>query len=453
MSLIEALSNMPRDHVVVSGSLGNRAVKDLLQYAEKYGERVRGYRVILMLQNPVELIENLVALDGNAEVITLVPADTTTKNLNSILKSSGCNLVVGGVGHNIIEPLIQVESLPCFNAKPHIQVVMGEEKKTTWQLVTSGTTGAPKIVAHTLESLCRTVRGCNNDGMRARWGLLYDHTRFAGVQVILQSILSGSTLIATDSSDTLSNRIAALALQGCTHLSATPTLWRNILMIPGSATLPLYQITLGGEIADNRILAALRGGYTNSYVTHIYASTEAGVGFSVKDGLAGFPVTFLESPPAGIALRIRSGCLQIRNTRLTSTYVGTSDKFCDEEGWIETGDSVEITNERVYFLGRASGIINVGGSKVYPEEIERLLIMNPVIRSARVSGRRSSVVGTVVVADIIPAFPPVDAALFRAEIRSYLQPKIPSFKVPQIINIVDEIETNAAGKIKRGKSD
>ena len=83
--------------------------------------------------------------------------------------------------------------------------------------------------------------------------------------------------------------------EGVNAMSATPTLWRKILMSDASRSLALRSITLGGEIADQQVLSTLASTYPSARIRHIYASTEAGTGFSVTDGKAGFPVSFLEN--------------------------------------------------------------------------------------------------------------------------------------------------------------
>jgi acyl-coenzyme A synthetase/AMP-(fatty) acid ligase len=221
-------------------------------------------------------------------------------------------------------------------------------------------------------------------------------------------------------------------------------------MTPGAGQLPLRQITLGGEIADERILATLKSTYPNARVTHIYASTEAGVGFSVKDGKPGFPASYLDQPPADLELRIAEGRLHIRNTNVLPTYVGTDDRFGSAEGWIDTGDNVEHVGDRIFFLGRASGVINVGGNKVHPEEVERLLLSHPAVQEARVFGKPSSIVGAIVIADIVLANAPKDPTALRAEIKAYLKSRTESYKVPAMLNLVSAIETTATGKLSRG---
>ena len=123
--------------------------------------------------------------------------------------------------------------------------------------------------------------------------LLYGMQRFAGIQVFLQSIFNSSLFIPN-----LSNNLNFIVNQFLDNsincLSASPTLWRKLLMSPKFTELQMRVITLGGEIADQNILNALKKNFKDAKIRHIYASTEAGVGFSVTDGLAGFPKKYLE---------------------------------------------------------------------------------------------------------------------------------------------------------------
>lgn len=159
---------------------------------------------------------------------------------------------------------------------------------TRWLMTTSGTTGLPKMVPHTLATLSRSTSRFEG-GTVQTWGLLYDPTRFAGLQVVLQALIGGGPLALPDTGRPLSEQVEALAAAGCTALSATPTLWRRILMAQGHERLALRQATLGGEIVDQGTIDALRSAFPNARITHIYASTEAGVGFSVRDGAGRLP--------------------------------------------------------------------------------------------------------------------------------------------------------------------
>lgn len=312
------------------------------------------------------------------------------------------------------------------------------EPSTRWVLYTSGTTGTPKPISHTLASLSRTVV---SDGAASSlvWGLLYDPNRMAGVQVVLQSVLSGARLVAPRLSDPLGQRIVALVAGGVDALSATPTLWRQILQLPQSADLSLRQITLGGEIADQTVLDALRHRYPTARIVHVFASTETGAAFSVRDGRAGFPLSYLTDPPRDIALEIREGILHVHSPDASAA---------GPDGFASTGDIVEIVDDRVLFRGRATGVVNVGGSNVWPEEVEQLLRSHPAVADAVVTATPNPLAGNLLVARVVPAADAERAGLAKT-LRAFVREQAPSTHVPATVKVVDEIGTSAAGKAVR----
>lgn len=319
---------------------------------------------------------------------------------------------------------------------------------TEWIMTTSGTTGTPKMVLHSLESLCRTTK-VDKPPMPVRWAMLYDYSRFAGMQVVLQSLLSGATLVVPKEETSLSEKVGFFVSMGCTHASATPTLWRNILMIPDAKGWPLRSIALGGEIADNRVLANLAAQYPSARITHIYASTEAGVGFSVVDRSPGFPVAYLSAPPAGIDLKVIDDKLFVRNIEVAAEYLGSHERLRSLDGWIDTGDVVQITNDRVYFLGRESGAINVGGNKVTPETVENVLMSHSSVAHAYAYAKKNPFSGNVVAAQVV--LHPIEGNLAETKksLFDHLHQNLEAYQVPATIKFVGQILLNSAGKVNR----
>lgn len=451
MSLVHALEGRARDSLVLVGHEGQRSVGELLDLARSGQSKLAGARLAIQISDPIDGVSSLVAASGVAKSLALLPPALSEADTASLLVRSGSDVFLSD-SHAVGDPPAGVSVWPSLQALPaRFALDVQSEFDTIWLLATSGTTNTPKLVAHMLDGLCRTVRK-GETAAAARWGLLYDFSRFAGLQVVLQAIFGGSMLIIPPQNATLRERLEFLREHACTHLSATPTLWRAIVMTPGCRDLPLRQITLGGEIADARILSTLQNVYPNARITHIYASTEAGVGFSVKDGQPGFPSSYLEHPPAGLALRVVDGRLHIRNTTVKPVYVGTGHQFGSEDGWIDTGDSVEVVGGRIHFRGRASGVINVGGNKVHPEEVERVLLEHPGILACRVFGKSSSIMGTLVAVEIVPHEPSAEPATLRSEIKAYLQNKLESYKVPAVLKIVEDLQVTSTGKLARGAS-
>jgi len=115
------------------------------------------------------------------------------------------------------------------------------------------------------------------------------------------------------------------------------------------------------------------------------------------------------------------------------------------DAWLSTSDRCEVAGDRVYILGRADKTINVGGYKVYPLAIEKLIISQPGVAEARVYGVANPISGALVAADVVLS-PGEDPAAARPRILAACREQLPSFQVPRVLKVVDAIETGASGE-------
>lgn len=335
----------------------------------------------------------------------------------------------------------------------------GTAVATRWDLATSGSTGAPKFFAHAFASLARGVPAppypAPSDPAQGQgapvWGMLYDPCRFAGLQVLLHALLGGSRLVAPAADLPFAQRIASLAAGGVTHLSATPSLWRRVLMAPAARDLALRQVTLGGETADQPLLDRLARQFPAARISHHYASTEAGTGFSVHDGIAGFPQEWLDRAPHALALRIRDDMLWIRPD--PQTLRAGREALFDADGFLCTQDRVELAQGRVRFLGRAGNVINVGGAKVHPERVEAVLKQHPAVLDCQVVPRPSAMLGALIAARVVldpgdaaHGAPPADTI---AALKRWCREHLPREARPATIEIAPELALTRAGKVAR----
>lgn len=315
---------------------------------------------------------------------------------------------------------------------------------TRWYLATSGTTGTPKWIAHSFTSLSRAAKA-SAQSAALHWALCYQPSRFAGLQVLLQSLLSGAVITDCSSGDA-QQRFSLMQQHGVNAVSATPSLWRQLLMTAQLNTLPLQQITLGGEIADQPLLDTLAALFPAARLLHIYASTEAGVGFAVADKRAGFPASWLKQRHSNLLLKVDANQhLWLKPPQLPDTGLASD---ADSDSYLDSGDLVTIEQDRVIFLGRASGVINVGGNKVHPEQVEQVLLQYPGVRQARVYAKASSVLGQLVIADIV-VDSATDAKTLQAQLLHHCQAQLERYQLPARFNIVSSLATNAVGKLSR----
>jgi acyl-coenzyme A synthetase/AMP-(fatty) acid ligase len=314
-------------------------------------------------------------------------------------------------------------------------------------LFTSGTTGKPKLVHHYWKALLEGVINRSLDkNQGARWLVPYQPHSFAALQVILSALLSSGTLVFPEHGD-FKAYVQAVADHAITHISATPTFWRAFLLAAAGQEFPsLQQVTLGGEAVDQATLDRLRTTFPHARVSHIYASSEAGTLFSVHDGRAGFPAEWLDQEIRGsIHLRIRNGGLEVLTPRRMRSYASGQPPPLLEDGWLITGDLVERRGDRVVFCGRTDRIINVGGLKVSPDEVEDFLLSHPSVREAKVYSIPSPLAGQIVGAQVI-ADPGSDVESVLSELRTYCARHLPPHKRPRSLSCVLHIAMAESGK-------
>ena len=439
------------DNCTLIFSSGGEVQRDAAVAVPVQSEHLTGIKIALCIVDAGVALRALVALDGVADCILLLsPAANPEANMD-LVRRMDCDAIIADAPSTLAcldQSPPAFKTLETLIASRH-QGYSPPVSETRWIMSSSGTTGTPKLVSHSFASLTKSTKDNVARGKTQRWGMLYDYTRFAGLQVFLQSVVSGALLITPDYDAPLDEKIALFAKMGCTHLSATPTFWRKIIMTPGSEKLQLKQVTLGGEIADDRILGGMSAHYPQARVVHIFASTEAGVGFSVSDGKAGFPQSYLTAPPAGVDIKVDDAKLYVRNPHVMPGYVGEQRVFASSDGWVETDDIVEIMQGRVFFLGRASGVINVGGDKVHPEEVERVLLAHPHVAAARVYAKSNPITGALVVADIELVDPQMDKKDAHNSVKAYATRLLERHKVPAMLKVVSGFETNVSGKLVR----
>lgn len=334
--------------------------------------------------------------------------------------------------------------LPKTSASTRLAVSIASVAPTRWYLTTSGTTGTPKWISHSFTRLSRAVKISAQSGL-LRWALCYQPNRFAGLQVLLQSLLSGARICDCGRGDA-QQRINMMRQHQLNAISATPSLWRQLLMTGQLNTLVLQQVTLGGEIADQALLNTLNRLFPKARLLHIYASTEAGAGFAVADKRAGFPSCWLRQHHSGFALKVDNQ--QHLWLKLPQTAEVSLAEQGEHDGYLDTEDLVSIEEDRVIFLGRASGVINVGGNKVHPEQVEQVLLLHPSVLQARVYAKASSVLGQLVVSDIV-ADAEVDRKTLQLQLILHCQQYLQSYQLPTRFNFVTGLATNATGKLSR----
>jgi acyl-coenzyme A synthetase/AMP-(fatty) acid ligase len=415
-------------------------------------ENLRGRSVLIALADPFLVALALIELDGLARRMTLYPPDLALEHLPYVIRYAEVDAVVcdgsflsgasiGAAQHAICAPAL----VPRVHASQ-------ERLTTEWVLLTSGTTGRPKMVLHTLASLAGAI-AASESHTEVVWGTFYDIRRYGGLQIYLRAVLTRSSLVLTWPQELVANFLQRAGEAGVTHISGTPSHWRRALMSPEADRIAPRYIRLSGEIADQAILNSLRSFYPDAEIAHAFATTEAGVAFDVRDTLSGFPASML-TDTSDVDLKVVDATLRVRSSRTAERYLGEgSPVLKDPDGFVDTGDVLDLRDGRYHFQGRRDGVINVGGLKVHPEEVEEVLNRHPQVRLSLVKAKKNPITGALVVADVLlknPSTPEGEQAheLQRA-IKQFCRESLAPQKVPTAISFVPALAISETGKLVR----
>lgn len=299
-------------------------------------------------------------------------------------------------------------------------------------IFTSGTTGQPKSVNHSVQTLIREVR-ISDKHKNDIWGLAYNPTHIAGLQVIFQALLNLNALIFLFEApaDVIFNLIKQ---NNITHLSATPTFYR-VLLPAAEQFNSIKNISLGGEKASEQLLNFINQTFPLAKITNIYASTEAG--------------TLLATHGVGFQIpKHKRELIKVEDfeIKIHKSLLGKAESFNNSE-WYATGDLIEWIDETNFvfkIVNRKNELLNIGGNKVNPNEIEALIESFEGVQAVLVYGKPNSVIGTILCCDI-----QADNTVTEAMIKSFLKDKVQPFKVPRIFQFKENLQTTRNGKIKR----
>jgi O-succinylbenzoic acid--CoA ligase len=285
-------------------------------------------------------------------------------------------------------------------------------------IATSGSTGAPKGVVHTHDSiraLLNMSQARLHSDSSTHWLLCLPVSHVAGFSVLARSLVFGNPISILPKFD--ESEVLAAVKNGATHVSLVPT---TLIRINPAI---FESILLGGAAAPPNLP-------TN--VTTTYGMTETFGGISYNG-----------SPLDGVEVRVVDGQIEVRTPSLFRAYRG-SDTRQAKEGWYQTGDNGIFTDNVLQVFGRSDDMIITGGENVWPTEVEKAVATFPGVERVAVVGVDDMQWGQRVVAWIVSSSavaPSLD------EVRQHVKQHLPSFCAPSELRVVQEIPTTSLGKV------
>lgn len=310
-------------------------------------------------------------------------------------------------------------------------------------LFSSGSSGPPKASVLNFEKVLRRY----GPPKRARRTLSFmnlDH--IGGINTLLHTVSQGGTVV-TVPERTPDVVLAAIEQHSVEVLPTTPTFLNMVLIsraIERHDITSLALITYGTEPMPAQTLSSLHDALPEVRLKQTYGLSELGI---VPTKSESDDTLWIKLGTDGFEHKILDGILWIRSEMAMLGYLNAPAPF-DEDGYFNTQDAVETDGEYLHILGRRSEIINVGGEKVYPSEIENALLELPLIAEVTVSGQPSPVTGEVVKATVTIDKAELKRTATRA-VREGVNDTLEAFKVPMLVDITCEPQHSDRMKKKR----
>lgn len=296
---------------------------------------------------------------------------------------------------------------------------------------TSGSTGRPKAALHSLERFLLKFQKPGR-ALRTLAFLLFDH--IAGLDTLFYTLSNGGSIVVPQRRDPQAI-LELIALHRVQVLPASPSFLRMLCLLendPSRDLSSLEVVTYGSEPMDSRTLQRVNERFPNAKVIQKYGTTEVG---SPRTTSRGSDSLWLRIKSGrDMEVKVEDGVLWLRTRSAMLGYLNAPSPV-DENGWYRTGDLVDVDGEWVRFLGRVDETMKVGGEKVSPAEVERVIRELDFVRDVVASGEPHPLLGQVVAARVAIDPGRSDSRTVPARIRQYCRERLPSHYVPVRIEI------------------
>ncbi|GAB4111009.1 MAG: fatty acid--CoA ligase family protein [Acidobacteriota bacterium] len=296
-------------------------------------------------------------------------------------------------------------------------------------LFSSGSTGVPKAVTHDFSRLLRKFHVAR-PGKRMLAFLLFDH--IGGINTAFASLGSCGCLVLVEERSPAAV-CSAVEKHEVQVLPTTPT-FLNLLLLSEAYLRydlsSLERVTYGTEPMPPATLRRLRECLPSVELHQTYGLSEVGI---LRSKSRSSDSLWVKLGGEGFETRIVDGVLEVRAESSMLGYLNAPSPF-SKDGWLRTGDLVEQEGEFFRFVGRESEVVNVGGEKVHPREVEDALESLSGVVEAVVWGEANPITGNLVCATVSLSTGETQAE-FRRRMRLALRDKLPAFKIPQKVTV------------------
>ena len=381
------------------------------------------------------------ALYENKNIIAPITS-TSQKEIDGKVKESFSTKIINLENENLVITNIKSE------ASHKIINDLQTSKCAGLILFSSGSTGAPKAMIHNLDTLVDSYGDKKQKQINMLVFLMFDH--IGGINTMLNILSMNATMIIPQNrnADDICQLIEEYKIA---VLPSSPT-FLNLILINRSYEKydlsSLRMITYGTETMPEGLLGRLKAVFSKVRFLQTFGTSETGIAATSSKSSSS---TFMKIDDENLEYKIVDNELWLRSKTQILGYLNRSMESFTNDGWFKTGDLVELDNEGfIKIIGRNKEIINVGGQKVLPSEVESVLLGMDEIEDCLVYGEQNAITGQSVSCDVVLKSG-VKADGLKILVRKFCKDKLDNFKIPTRVNVVQKTEFTERFKKSRIK--
>ncbi|WP_419675787.1 ANL family adenylate-forming protein [Aliarcobacter butzleri] len=375
------------------------------------------------------------ALFENKNII--VPITTTVKKIqDEFIEESFCQYVIKTQETKLlIDKLEQNSSHAMIDSLKAIS-------NAGLVLFSSGSTGKPKAMIHNLDNLINSYEDKKEKSMNMLVFLMFDH--IGGLNTVFNALSMGATLIIPKNRDA-KNICELIETYKIMVLPSSPT-FLNLILISGEYEKydlkSLRLITYGTETMPQSLLIKLKEAFPKVKFLQTFGTSETGISTTSSKSSDSL---FMKIEDEKSEFKIVDNELWLRSKTQVLGYLNASMESFTSDGWFKTGDLVEeLEDGYLKIIGRSKEVINVGGQKVLPSEVESVILSMSQISDCMVYSEKNIITGQTVVCDVVLK---ADCENIKKELRLFCKDKLEAYKIPTKVNVVEK--TNFSDRFKK----
>lgn len=374
------------------------------------------------------------ALYENKNII--VPITSNIKKVqDDFIKESFCQTIIKTDERNLL-----IQNLKITFSHNMIDNLI-EKNNSGLILFSSGSTGKPKAMVHNLDTLIDSFRDKKEKSMNMLVFLMFDH--IGGLNTVFNALCMGASLIIPKIKDakTICELIEKYKIM---VLPSSPTFLNLILISEEYKNYDLSSlrmITYGTETMPQSLLLKLKEVFPKVKFLQTFGTSETGISTTSSKSSNSL---FMKLEDINGEYKIVENELWLRSKTQVLGYLNASMDSFTSDGWFKTGDLVEVDGEYIKIIGRAKEVINVGGQKVLPAEVESIILEMEEINDCMVYGEKNAITGQTVVCDVVLN---KNIENIKKRVRVFCKDRLDAYKIPTKVNVVDK--TNFSDRFKK----